>query len=62
MEKEKEFLTVQEVAEKLRISVVTVRSMIKDGSLRAVRVGKKMFRIARAELEDFISRQEDEKR
>ena len=54
MEEEREFLTVKEVAERLRVSIVTVRGMVKDGTLEGIRVGKKMFRIKSKELERYI--------
>lgn len=60
MEKEKEFLTVKEVAVRLRVSIVTVRDMVKDGTLEGIRVGKKMFRIKSEELERYINVQTEE--
>lgn len=60
MEKEKEFLTVKEVATRLRVSIVTVRKMVKDGALEGIRVGKKMFRIKSKELERYINVQTEE--
>lgn len=60
MEKGKEFLTVKEVAERLRVSIVTVRGMVKDGTLEGIRVGKKMFRIKSKELERYIDIQSEE--
>lgn len=60
MEKGKEFLTVKEVALRLRVSTVTIRDMIKDGTLEGIRVGKKMFRVKSKELEDYITIQSEE--
>lgn len=60
MKKAKEFLTVKEVAERLRVSIVTVRKMVKDGTLEGIRVGKKMFRIKSEELEKYIDIQSEE--
>lgn len=61
-EKEKEFLTLQEVAERLRISRPTVRNLIRDGKLSAFRAGERVFRVSVKELEEFISFQEDKKK
>lgn len=60
MEKEKEFLTVKEVALRLRVSTVTIRNMIKDGTIEGIRVGKKMFRVKSKELERYIDIQSEE--
>ncbi|WP_343947521.1 helix-turn-helix domain-containing protein [Nonomuraea longicatena] len=42
--------SVEEVAERLGLHVRTVRGYIRDGRLKAVRIGKQ-YRIARADLE-----------
>jgi len=47
------FMTIQEVAELLKVSSVTVRSWIKNGELRAVRLERE-FRIARVDLQRFV--------
>jgi len=46
---EPEFLTVEEVAKLLRISVRTVQRLLKGGELPGVRIGRQ-WRIPRAEL------------
>ncbi len=61
-EKATEFLTLQEVAERLRISRPTVRNLIRDGKLAAVRAGKRVFRISVTELEDFINDEHEQRR
>ena len=48
-----ELLTVQEVAEYLRVSDLTVRRMLKDGRLQGVNIGR-VWRIPKGELETFI--------
>ncbi|MGI6102303.1 MAG: helix-turn-helix domain-containing protein [Bacillota bacterium] len=48
-----ELLTVQEVAEYLRVSDLTVRRMLKDGRLQGVNIGRE-WRIPKGELEAFI--------
>lgn len=47
--REPEFLTVEEVAELLRVSVRTVQRLLAEGKLPGVRVGRQ-WRIPRAEL------------
>lgn len=51
------YQTVQEVADRLKISEATVRHWIKDGSLRAIDIGKG-WRISDADLQDFLRRHE----
>ena len=45
-----ELLSVDQVAERLGLHVKTVRGYVRDGRLRATRIGKQ-YRIARADLE-----------
>ncbi|WP_433479497.1 helix-turn-helix domain-containing protein [Spirillospora sp. CA-142024] len=47
--------SVEEVADRLGLHVRTVRGYIRDGRLRAVRIGKQ-YRIARADLEALTGR------
>lgn len=47
------FLTVKEVADRLRVSKMTVYRLIQDGSLPAVRLGRS-FRISRYEAFEYI--------
>ena len=53
-EKEK-FLTVEDVAEILRVSPKTVRDMINNKSLKAFRVAKARWRIKKADLDSYIA-------
>ena len=46
-------LTVQEIADRLRVEHKTVRSLIAKGKLRAVRLGRAL-RIREADFEDFL--------
>jgi len=46
------FFTVDEVAERLDLHVKTVRRYIRDGRLKAKRIGKE-YRVTRADLEAF---------
>jgi excisionase family DNA binding protein len=50
------FLTVQEVADVLRISTMTVYRLIKSGDLPAARIGKS-FRVSEDDLDAFIAKQ-----
>jgi excisionase family DNA binding protein len=50
------FLTVQEVADVLRISTMTVYRIIKNGDLPAARIGKS-FRVREDDLDAFIAKQ-----
>ena len=49
------FLTVQEVAELMRVSTMTVYRLIKAGDLRAVRVGRS-YRLREREVETYLQR------
>ena len=50
------FLTVGEVADRVRISNMTVYRLIKSGELAAVRVGKS-FRVREEDLDAYLDRQ-----
>jgi excisionase family DNA binding protein len=52
---EQEWHSVEQVAERLGLHVRTVRGYIRDGRLKAVRIGKQ-YRIARADLDTFTGR------
>jgi excisionase family DNA binding protein len=51
---EHDLLTVDEVADYLRIKSTTVRDLIKRGELPAARVGR-VYRIKRADVEKLLS-------
>lgn len=51
-------LTVEEVADILRVSPQTVRKLIREKKLRTVRVGVQI-RIRQSELERFLSEQSE---
>src|SRR5436190_8402975 len=53
IEPEESFLTVAEVAEKLKLNQQTVRNWIDQGSLPALRVGRRV-RIKRSDFERII--------
>lgn len=48
-------LTIEEAARLLRVSPVTIWRMVKSGELPAVRVGKKVMRIRKADLAAVIT-------
>jgi excisionase family DNA binding protein len=50
------FLTVQEVADQLRVSTMTVYRIIKAGELRAVRVGKS-YRLREEDIDAYLAKQ-----
>lgn len=50
---ESRFLTVQEVADLMRVSSMTVYRLIKSGDLRAVRVGRS-FRVRQADVDSYL--------
>jgi excisionase family DNA binding protein len=49
-------LTVQEVAQQLRVSDKTVRTWIEQGDLPAFPIGKRGYRIRESDLLAFIER------
>lgn len=53
--KKKEFYTAQELAEKLRLNIMTIYRYIKAGKLRACKIGKE-FRIESKEFDNFINK------
>ncbi len=54
-------LTVDEVANELRVHPDTVRSWIRSGELVAVDIGRE-YRIYRSDLDDFIERRKTGKK
>ena len=48
-----EFLTVQEVAERLRVSTFTVKSLIRAGKIPVIRLGHRTIRIPESWLEEL---------
>jgi excisionase family DNA binding protein len=52
-----ELYSVEQVAERLGLHVKTVRSYVREGRLKAVRIGKQ-YRIAREDLEAMTGRSE----
>ena len=52
--KERPFLTVAEAADELAVTERFIRKLIADGQLRAVKVGTRVVRIRRTDLEDLL--------
>lgn len=55
-----EFLTVQEIAEMLKVNKAFIYGLIKEGTLPAVKIGK-AFRVAKSDFEAFLKAQAVEK-
>lgn len=55
MTKQKEFYLVEELAEKLRVSNMTIYRYIKRGKIKAYKIGKE-FRIDEQEFNKFLDK------
>lgn len=54
--KKHRFLTVEQVAEELNVSVSQIRALLKSGELRGIQVGgRSVWRIAISDVEDYIT-------
>ena len=49
-----EYFSPEYVSKKLHVSVVTIRRYIKEGKLKASKVGDRLYRIPAKELERFL--------
>jgi excisionase family DNA binding protein len=56
---ESELFSAEQVAKRLGLHVKTVRNYVRDGRLKATRIGKQ-YRIARADLESFTGQRVDD--
>ncbi|HBB37247.1 MAG: binding domain protein, excisionase family protein [Candidatus Moranbacteria bacterium GW2011_GWC1_45_18] len=54
-ESEKEFYTARELADKLRLNIMTIYRYIDAGKLKAYKIGKE-FRIERSEFVKFLNK------
>jgi excisionase family DNA binding protein len=54
MTEREEVLTVDEVAEWLKVNELTVRNWIDRGQLRALRAGQRRVRLRRSDVEAFV--------
>lgn len=48
-----EFMTVDEFAKKIKLCAYTVRKLIREGKINAIKPGKRTYRIPESELERF---------
>ena len=55
MSKEKEFYTAKELAEKLRVNIMTIYRYIGAGKLKSYKIGKE-FRIDKKEFDSFLAK------
>ena len=55
MKQEKEFYKAEDLAEKLDVNIMTIYRYIKDGKLKAYKIGKE-FRIDYKEFNNFLER------
>ena len=55
MDKQKEFYLVEELAKKLRVSMMTIYRYIKAGKVKAYKIGKE-FRIEKGEFNKFLDK------
>ena len=51
----REWLSISEVSETLGLCEPTVRKLVKTGQLTGYRIGTKLIRIKKKDLNDFIS-------
>ena len=49
-----DWLSLQECSTLVRVTTDTLRAEIRDGRLRAFRAGKKMYRVRRADLLEWL--------
>lgn len=54
MSEDKEFFTAEELAQKLRVNIMTIYRYIRRGNLKAYKIGKE-FRIDKKEFDNFLS-------
>ncbi len=55
MKQQKEFFTAKELAEKLRVNIMTIYRYIKAGKIKAYKIGKE-FRINEKEFQSFLDK------
>jgi len=51
-------LSPEEVAERLGVTPNTVRTWLRDGSLKGIKLGRKIWRVNETELQKFLSREQ----
>jgi excisionase family DNA binding protein len=58
MQDDVSYLTVQDIAKRLKVTDLTVRRWIESGQLKAVKLGGAIYRIHPKDFEDFLKRQQ----
>jgi CTP synthase len=59
MNNEEHLLTLEDVAERLKISVSTVRRWVKSNELRSIKIGNRgQYRVSLADLDEFLAEQD----
>ncbi len=59
MDSDERLLTLEDVADRLKISVSTVRRWVKSNELRSIKIGNRgQYRISLGDLEEFLAEQE----
>jgi excisionase family DNA binding protein len=54
---EEQWLTVEQIAERLQVHIETVRRWIRSGDLQSIRLGRRAgYRIRVADFEDFLDK------
>lgn len=51
-------LTPEDVAERLTVNAATVRSWLRKGNLKGLKIGKRVWRISEDELNNFLLREQ----
>ena len=52
-------LTPEEVAEQLKVEITTIRTWLRNGTLKGVKLGGRFWRIKEETLEEFINQSEE---
>ena len=58
MQENVEYLTVQDIVKRLKVTDQTVRKWIERGELKAVKLSGSRYRIHPQDFEDFLKRQQ----
>ena len=56
-----EYLTPEQIAEQLAVTPSTVRRWIRSGALPAVKAGPRVWRISKADLDEYLQRARNRK-
>ena len=50
-----DLLTLEDLAERLQVSVTTIRRMVAAGQIRAFKLGARVWRVRRVDYEDYLA-------